>query len=72
MYDKPTIEEHDEHHDIVRTPYSEAFVKELKETLPAEDRKWDGFERGWIINKHHRGVVTDIVLNHFDEVETDG
>lgn len=52
----------------VRTPYSAAFVAELKAGLPTWERSWLPDERCWIVSAASRPVLMLLLSKHFDRV----
>lgn len=54
----------------VRTPFSSAFVAELKAVVQSANRRWDGERRIWLVDPVAAGVLAGIMMRHFgDRVE---
>jgi hypothetical protein len=51
------------------TPFSEAFVKELKRRIPKHARGWDGDERCWRVNTYWFGNAQALLPEHFPDLE---
>jgi hypothetical protein len=52
----------------LETPYKEAFVKTLKETLPPEARSWDPRLQAWVIDSDYFLVVIGLLREYFGEI----
>ncbi|GMV07393.1 MAG: hypothetical protein AMXMBFR53_36680 [Gemmatimonadota bacterium] len=54
---------------LLRTPYHEGFIAELK-TLSSADRRWDWDGTGaWWVAAEHEDVVRHWLLRYFDAYE---
>jgi hypothetical protein len=49
----------------VTTPYSGAFVEDLKARLAPGERRWDGARRVWVVAAARRADVEALVVTHF-------
>ena len=52
----------------LETPYREAFVHLLKETVPAEGRSWDPARQSWNIDYDYFLRVMELVGVYFSEI----
>ena len=48
----------------VRAPYDEAFIHDLKTTLPEWGRTWDG--SAWIVDDIFAEYLTEMLWHHYD------
>ncbi len=53
------------------TPYNQAFIDELKETIPSTYRRWDPEEKVWLVHEAYQETLLDILSNYFDDVQSD-
>jgi len=51
---------------LVHTPYSEAFIDDLKEQVPSSDRRWWTESRGWWVSEEYWPVMAQLLLRYFD------
>ena len=58
----------------VESDFSGAFVEALKRDLGWQDRAWDEARRRWYVAPHCLGLLTGLVLAHYDRATlvTDG
>jgi len=49
----------------VRTPYSAAFVQDLKAQIPAPERRWNPDRRVWLVASMRGRKVADLIKKHF-------
>jgi hypothetical protein len=49
----------------LNTPYDEAFIQDLKSTLPGWVREWRGEENVWVVDDMVGGLVGEILRAHF-------
>jgi len=45
----------------VVTPYSAAFVDELKVSIPATGRKWDTPSKAWLVSRQYSDIIKQII-----------
>jgi hypothetical protein len=45
----------------VNTPYSAQFVEELKASIPATSRKWDGGSKCWLVSRDYSVQLKEII-----------
>lgn len=60
---------------LVTVPFSQDFVDDFKQHVPACDRSWDHASKRWWCTSGHRDVLDWLLLKHFDgydEVDEDG
>jgi DnaJ-like protein len=50
----------------VNTPYSSAFVEELKLTIPATSRKWDPNSKSWLVSRDYTAKLKEIIDRAYD------
>lgn len=53
---------------LLRAPYNEQFIDELKSTLPGADRYWSPALEGWWLAEECEDAVVELVLYHYGEV----
>lgn len=53
----------------LHTPYTEDFLAELRDRIPARQRRWDADLGLWEVHIRLRSVAVDILCNHYDQVE---
>jgi hypothetical protein len=54
----------------VETPYNQAFVAALKESIPWQDRDWsDTFHKAWAVDPRHADAVRSLMTEHFGDFE---
>jgi hypothetical protein len=52
---------------VVRTPYLEDFVSDLKEAVPAAYRHWDKIEKFWYIEPTYARVAAELFVSYFPD-----
>lgn len=55
--------------DVKTLNYNEAFVMDLKASIPANHRRWDEPQQVWKVHPQYRSLVRDIAAKHFPRVE---
>lgn len=50
----------------VVTPFNSSFVSDLKLSIPALSRKWDGGSKAWLVSKDYAKVLKEIVDRNYD------
>ena len=53
------------------TPYSEGFVRDLKDSIQPGHRKWNPDAKVWQVNQIYLDKVIPLLRKYFDEVTTD-
>lgn len=53
---------------LVYTPYTEAFIEDLKETIPSGSRWWDKPRRCWHVDFDWTGNVQILLEEHFGDL----
>jgi len=59
--------EHDNGVLVYRTPYMPALVAELKQQVPASDRKWDPERKVWLVAPQHVDTLVRLAEQHLGE-----
>jgi len=54
---------------LVKTPFSDAFLLQLKGMVPSGDRWWNEHAKGWWVAIVHQDVMEHIVREVFGSVE---
>lgn len=52
------------------TPYSQAFVTDLKATIPASERAYNKDWKAWTVAAKHGQTAAGLIAQHFDQVVT--
>jgi hypothetical protein len=50
---------------VLRTPYDEQFVSELKEKIPPQERNWDAYHKVWGVSANYADIAEEIFRSHF-------
>lgn len=53
---------------LLETPYREAFIGLLKETIPPEGRAWDPSRQAWVVDYDYFLKVMDLVAHYFQDI----
>ncbi len=54
---------------VLHTPYSAAFVQELKAAVPSDGRRWNPDAKTWAVALERVGPAVVLLLRYFGEVE---
>ena len=62
---------------ILKTPFNEEFIVELKSIVPFEERNWDENNKIWTVKQEYQNKMIELFKKHFREgalveVKTDG
>lgn len=52
---------------VIRTPYLQDFVDELKETVPAAYRHWDRENKQWYIEPSYANEAAELFFSYFPD-----
>lgn len=54
---------------LVRTPFDDAFVEELKAMVPSADRRWWADSRAWWVAAEQEDLLVHLLLRRFGGYE---
>lgn len=54
---------------LVRTPYHEGFVHDLKDQVPSSHRRWWEDSKAWWVDAAFEDLLADLLLRYFDAFE---
>ncbi|KAF1084853.1 DnaJ domain protein [Sporotomaculum syntrophicum] len=55
---------------LIKMPYVQALINELKDEIPWQYRQWDRVEKVWRIDKYYKDEALEIIENYFPDAET--
>lgn len=53
---------------LLRAPYNETFIDEIKSTIPQSDRYWSPALEGWWLAEECEDTAIALLLEHYGEV----
>ena len=56
---------------VVTTPFNEAFVSDLKSSIPSTSRRWDADHKVWRVDPPYGPTAARVLLAHFPYAEID-
>lgn len=54
---------------ILKTPYLQEFVSDLKREIPQRHRSWDPEAKVWQVDSFYADIAADIFFHHFPDGE---
>lgn len=54
---------------LVQAPYHKGFIHDLKDQVPAANRRWWEDSKAWWVDAAFEDLLTDLLLRYFDEFE---
>lgn len=54
---------------LLRTPYSEIFIDQLKAQVPPDDRRWWADSKGWWVAEEWTEEAEEIAIHAFGEIQ---
>lgn len=50
---------------VLETPFSQAFVDDIKFSIPRQHRSWDPEDKTWQVDRYYADTAADIFFEHF-------